>query len=32
MKKICYGILLVIAAMVGYRLVSDMMEEERDFR
>lgn len=32
MRRTLYGILLVIATLVGYRLVSDMLEEQRDFR
>jgi len=32
MRKTLYGLLLVIAALVGYRIVSDMLEDERDFR
>lgn len=32
MRRTLYGILLVIATLVGYRFVSDMLEEQRDFR
>ncbi|SHG91308.1 hypothetical protein SAMN05421787_101652 [Virgibacillus pantothenticus] len=30
-KTLC-GIFLVIASLIGYRLLSDYMEETRDFR
>lgn len=32
MKKVLCGVLFAIAALVGYRAVSDLMEESRDFR
>jgi len=32
MRKTLYGIFFVIAALVGYRIVSDILEDERDFR
>ncbi len=32
MKRICNLLLLLAAAVVGYRVVSDMMEDSRDFR
>lgn len=32
MKRFSSLLLLVIAALVGYRAVSDLLEESRDFR
>lgn len=32
MKRVVCGLLFVIAALVGYRVVSDYAEETRDFR
>lgn len=32
MKRLCNLILLAVAALIGYRILSDMLEETRDFR
>lgn len=32
MKRIFCGALFIVAALVGYRAVSDLMEDSRDFR
>ena len=32
MKKLCNVVLLLVAALVGYRIVSDIIEDSRDFR
>lgn len=32
MKRFCSILLLAVAAIVGYRAVSDILEDSRDFR
>lgn len=31
MKNFLYGLLLVLAALVGYRIASDYLEDSKDF-